>query len=456
MKMPRFAFVLPIAAMGAMAPSANFENVKLYTAFVVGDYIEVGNPKVGDDYLLIVEFQQTVDAPWPYDVRFTMAGRDITVTMPPGPPGIQFKMAAFQLPLDDKIPAQVQIDPGSVTGQTAIETLEFTPTPPSKVLEYFNTLDVKGYMEANYELAVTPEKPYSIDLLMGQPFTEGWQKLVSFDTIADYGGQIYYVPPYIMNTNPYLMPVYYRTNSSTLAEKIRFRQDFQLKLSNQRVNPDLMRKVKWSSIDALQGIDVFKHFTTPDDLIQAKHPVIDQFVKDALGGKPKTDFKPYDAARLCFQHVLKHMTYYYPKPGEPDLRPTDAVDAVNKGFGDCGGFSILIVACLRNLGIPARCAVGGWVGKDAGHAWSEMYFPGAGWVVSDGSAGNYYSESGEFAYCFGYLNDLNKRIAFSRGNNLVIGPFKVTWLQGPAWPIVNGAKITSAKVETNAWLTGPG
>ena len=92
---------------------------------------------------------------------------------------------------------------------------------------------------------------------------------------------------------------------------------------------------------------------------------------------------------------------------------------------------MLLVALYRHIGIPARVSCGFWEGG-AGHAWTELYFPGAGWFVADGSAGNSQSEDGSFAYNFGTNWDLNKRAAVMRGNTFNIGDLSAAWMQGPA------------------------
>jgi len=140
--------------------------------------------------------------------------------------------------------------------------------------------------------------------------------------------------------------------------------------------------------------------------------------------------------------------YYYPPPGQPDKRPDTAVKMLDAGFGDCGGFSLLLVALYRNIGFPARTACGAWVGQDKGHCWCEMWFPGHGWMVSDGSIGNGACEDGSFAYYFGSVPDLNARYADMRGNTFAIGDISTSWLQGPYGPLVWGTASASPEAHT--------
>lgn len=72
--------------------------------------------------------------------------------------------------------------------------------------------------------------------------------------------------------------------------------------------------------------------------------------------------------------------------------PVESVLTSRKGV--CQDFAHLMIACLRNLGLPARYVSGyietvpppgkeKLVGSDASHAWVSVYFPEVGWVEFD-------------------------------------------------------------------------
>jgi transglutaminase-like putative cysteine protease len=72
--------------------------------------------------------------------------------------------------------------------------------------------------------------------------------------------------------------------------------------------------------------------------------------------------------------------------------PVESVVISRKGV--CQDFAHLMIACLRNLGLPARYVSGyietvpppgkqKLVGSDASHAWVSVYFPEIGWVEFD-------------------------------------------------------------------------
>lgn len=81
------------------------------------------------------------------------------------------------------------------------------------------------------------------------------------------------------------------------------------------------------------------------------------------------------------------------KPGFTTVNtPVDVVVRSCKGV--CQDFAHLMIACLRNMGLPARYVSGyiettpppgkeKLVGTDASHAWVAVYFPSIGWVEFD-------------------------------------------------------------------------
>jgi len=81
------------------------------------------------------------------------------------------------------------------------------------------------------------------------------------------------------------------------------------------------------------------------------------------------------------------------KPGFTTVNtPVETVIKIKKGV--CQDFAHLMIACLRNLGLPARYVSGyietvpppgkeRLVGADASHAWVAVYFPEIGWVEFD-------------------------------------------------------------------------
>ncbi|HVT13347.1 MAG TPA: transglutaminase-like domain-containing protein [Fimbriimonadaceae bacterium] len=444
--MIRCATSLALAASAMYGMAASFVITDAYTSKQSGSGEVKYTPYVGEDYRLTVEFDQTGVASAPYNVHFDIAGQTQDVSQTNLSAGHKIVTAEIWVPLDDKVPFKITVD-SAHGGPT--KSGSFTPTPPSAALEFYDPVKITGYQSQTYNL--TNVTKYEFEFMSGRPDSDGWQKELSATCMFDSLSGQHKVSKHDIQ-GPYLFPVYYSDTKNMKSPAVTFRQDFTLQVSAQRVNPDKLRQVTWNDLKALDGINVFKHFNQPESVIQSNDPAIAKFVKDTLGSNYKSKLTPYDAARKMFMAVLKRCTYYYPKPGETDKRPATAVDMLKKGFGDCGGFSILLVACYRNLGIPARTACGAWVGDDAGHCWCEMWFPHAGWIVSDGSAGNYWSENGSYAYYFGFVPDLNARFAFMRGNTFKVNDASASWLQGPMWPpiIKGGATLGPALGYTHA------
>lgn len=81
-------------------------------------------------------------------------------------------------------------------------------------------------------------------------------------------------------------------------------------------------------------------------------------------------------ARVAFQTGSTHVS-------------TSAAEAFSSGAGVCQDHAHVFIACCRELGIPARY-VGGYLhlvdegtSQSAGHAWTEAWVDGIGWVSFD-------------------------------------------------------------------------
>ena len=95
----------------------------------------------------------------------------------------------------------------------------------------------------------------------------------------------------------------------------------------------------------------------------------------------------------CQSLMKKIFTLLEFKPGFTTINtPVESVLKSRKGV--CQDFAHLMIACLRNLGLPARYVSGyietlpppgkeKLVGSDASHAWVAVYFPEVGWVDFD-------------------------------------------------------------------------
>jgi hypothetical protein len=106
---------------------------------------------------------------------------------------------------------------------------------------------------------------------------------------------------------------------------------------------------------------------------------------------------PYDQA-LSIQDYLRG--YRYDLQVEPAPPGQDVVDyfLFDGQAGYCDYYASAMIVLARSAGIPSRLAVGYatgdfdsdsrsfWVYEDDAHSWSELYFPGVGWVPFEPTA----------------------------------------------------------------------
>ena len=98
----------------------------------------------------------------------------------------------------------------------------------------------------------------------------------------------------------------------------------------------------------------------------------------------------WDACNEIMKKIYSTLEF---KPGFTTINtPVDTVVKLKKGV--CQDFAHLMIACLRNMGLPSRYVSGyietmpppgkeKLVGTDASHAWVSVYFPSIGWVEFD-------------------------------------------------------------------------
>jgi transglutaminase-like putative cysteine protease len=71
-----------------------------------------------------------------------------------------------------------------------------------------------------------------------------------------------------------------------------------------------------------------------------------------------------------------------------------AVETLNRGWGSCRDFAVLLIEAARCLGFGARIVTGYLhnpsaeaIGAGTTHAWADIYVPGAGWIAYDPTNG---------------------------------------------------------------------
>ena len=198
-----------------------------------------------------------------------------------------------------------------------------------------------------------------------------------------------------------------------------------------RTSASLLRQVTWQDIDAMT-FDISQHQWTqwlaPDKDSQLTDPVILNFVQRSLPATYRSVLTPYDTARTLHKAVVGALTYGNPLHG-------DAVHVLQDGVAGCGGFSALLVATLRAVGIPARLIGGFWQGTLIWHFRVEFHLPGTEWIVADPSQADYWDPTGTYAFEFGFSPTANGFVAVDVGDvhNMSYSQFANLQLPLPYW-----------------------
>lgn len=148
--------------------------------------------------------------------------------------------------------------------------------------------------------------------------------------------------------------------------------------------------VLWKDVHALLAADPGNvhdviQFTLPS-LYVPLSDMIREFAADCFqeGGTL------WNACNTLMQKIYTTLEF---KPGFTTVN-TPVETVLKSGKGVCQDFAHLMIACLRNRGLPARYVSGyiettpppgkeRLVGADASHAWVAVYFPSIGWVEFD-------------------------------------------------------------------------
>jgi len=133
-----------------------------------------------------------------------------------------------------------------------------------------------------------------------------------------------------------------------------------------------------------------RHLQLPNNISPRVRALAQQLTADAP--------TPYDKASALRDYLLTVPYDFFPPPQPPGSETVDNFLFVDRR-GVCEQFATAHVVMLRSLGIPARLVAGYGAGdynalsgyyavraSDA-HAWTEVYFPGYGWVPFDPTPG---------------------------------------------------------------------
>jgi transglutaminase-like putative cysteine protease len=145
----------------------------------------------------------------------------------------------------------------------------------------------------------------------------------------------------------------------------------------------------------LQGIGVPDRYTfVPDDVPLAVREIAEAWTENAS--------TPYRQVLAIQQRFVSSGDFHYSLDVPPKADANALVDFLTKSrTGFCQQFAAAMAILVRELGIPARVAVGFRPGSQSGntftvstedmHSWVEVFFPGYGWLRFEPTPGGWRS-----------------------------------------------------------------
>ncbi|MGD0057832.1 MAG: transglutaminase domain-containing protein [Verrucomicrobiia bacterium] len=381
-----------------------------------------GNPNVGDEYGLKLTLNIVGTPSQPFDIVWMIANISYTNTVnEPAGDGYSWYYD-WPLDLDDGIPWSIKLDPAGVSGNTNANNTAsgtLTPTPPITATDLFDPIVWNGFESYLLTFSSNPSLLY---VVFGDPTTHGAQTVLSVNGPADAE---------LIVTAPYTLPIFQTTFSNSSNSTFSDTNNFVVQVSRTRVNPTILRTNTWADMSALASN--WTVWLAPDARCESTNPLITSFVQASLPSNYLSTLTPYDTARTLHKAVMKALRYEEPPPA------IDAVGVLEDGIGDCGGFSALLVASLRNVGIPARCISGFRQGEQIPHVRVEFHLPGTEWIVADPTDGNTNDPTGTYAYNFGVTSDGNRYVAVDAGDAHILPYYTFEFIQIPNYIEFGGA-----------------
>ncbi len=149
-------------------------------------------------------------------------------------------------------------------------------------------------------------------------------------------------------------------------------------------------------------------FLAPEPMIESES----EEIKAAADGFNETD--AFELAARIFEFVQRGIKYVPHSPEEWFARKPmgkGALMTLRTKFGICTDKADLLIALYRAKGMPARRSVGvvagGFPPSGQGHAWTEVWIPGCGFVPCDPTSGLSFGEISQKEVCLYYGQGLS-------------------------------------------------
>lgn len=392
-----------------------------------------GIPKVGDAYGLKVIIKVLGTPAKPFRIKWTLANTtNYYANINVGPGSGWWWPFIWGMDLDDPIPWSVTLDPDGVSGDTNLANNTasgtFTPIPPTNAVELYAPRMMHGSESSSFVFQPGSGTIPNLYILFGVPTSHGAQSAISVS------GPVH--SRYVV-TAPDGVPVFEIARTNVPAATFQDTNSFIVQLNSIRVNPSILRTNTWAGMSALTTN--WAQWLAPDSNAESTNALITAFVQQSLPVNYRTTLTPYDTARTLHKAVAKKLTYGTASYG-------DAVGVLQEGVAGCGGFSALLVACLRNVGIPARCISGFREGDTVWHVRTEFHLPGVDWLVADATDCYGNDPTGSYAYDFGYVPSANSFLAVDVGGAHILTDLPTVSFEGiqvPNWWWNGGATFNS-------------
>jgi len=148
--------------------------------------------------------------------------------------------------------------------------------------------------------------------------------------------------------------------------------------------------ILWQDVKQILASNTEENFDEMEYVLPSTYIPYSQEIKDFASDCFSDGVSLWTGCNALMQKIFKTIEF---KPGFTTVNtPVESVIKFKKGV--CQDFAHLMIACVRNHGLPARYVSGyietfpppgqeKLVGSDASHAWVSVYFPKIGWVEFD-------------------------------------------------------------------------
>jgi len=158
-------------------------------------------------------------------------------------------------------------------------------------------------------------------------------------------------------------------DNMSLADSLCYPHEYWVE--NARIALDVRRKAAWKVPER-----EFRRYVLP---VRVNNEMLDSFrIKYTAELCARVAGLPAADAALEVNHWCHEMATYKPSDG----RTSSPMQTIGRGVGRCGEESVLGVAAMRAVGIPARQVyTPRWAHTDDNHAWIEVYVDGRWWFL---------------------------------------------------------------------------